>query len=84
MALINKEKAMLAAKQYCEENGLSVDKLLSDHRSCRNDRMYLLRFPRTTEKGLYEDMDTQGVPILIVNPDYSVTETEYTREYLSK
>lgn len=82
MALIDKEKAMLAAKKYCRENGLSVDKLLADQRACMDDRMYLLRFPRATDKGLYEDMDTQGVPILIVNSDYSVNETEYTKEYL--
>lgn len=84
IARIDVNQARKAAVDYCRAAGLSVNKFLSDRRCCGNEKCYFLRFPKkdTHGQGLYADIETQGVPILIVNEDYSVEETEHTKEYL--
>lgn len=80
--MIDAEMAREVAKNYCEANGLSVPNLFSEKRFCASEKMYFLRFPDAESHGLKNDLETQGFPILIVNEDYSVSETEHTREYL--
>lgn len=81
---IDVARAREAAIAYCIATGLSVEKFLADKRYGCNEKCFFYRFPKEDidGQGLYVDMETQGVVVLIVNEDYTVEETEHTRKYL--
>lgn len=78
--MIDIQKAKRKAVEYCEANGFSVNKLKESVCSY-NESMHFLSLPITKAQGLLNDIETQGVPILVVNKDYTVSETEHTRLY---
>lgn len=81
--MIDIEKAVQSAISYCEENGLSVKKLKEETSLSYCESLFILGFPVISEKEKFDEIKGRGFPILIVNPDYSVIETECTRDYLS-
>lgn len=81
---INKERAIETAINYCKQNSLSISKLLDEYRSYTDDS-YFFAHPNGVESdGLTNDLDSQMLYTLIVRLDYTVEETEYTRQYLSE
>jgi len=80
--MIVKEKALEIAKRYCENNGLSPEKLEDQYTQFISDKLIFVSFPPEKPDGLKNDLETQGIPTLLVCDGYSVVETEYTRLYL--
>lgn len=78
--VIEKNRAKRAALEYCAGNGLSVE-MLKECACSYNESMHVLAFPQKETDGLLNDLETQGHIVLIVNEDYTVSETEYTRTY---
>lgn len=81
---IEKKLAIEAADKYCLANGLSISKLHNTYSQIISDNLYFVVFPDIEPNGLLNDIETQGIPILIVNDDYSVTKTEQTERYLGE
>lgn len=82
---IDIEKALQCAGFYCQENGLSQEKLKDGTiLSYDDETLEVLRFPELAPADLYDEIKGRGFPILIVRSDYTVEETEYTRQYLTK
>ncbi len=78
-------KALQCAVSYCQENGLSQEKLKDGTiLSYDAETLEILRFPELAPEDLYDEIKGRGFPILIVRSDYTVEETEYTRRYLSE
>lgn len=80
--LMNVKRARERARTYCKENGLSVEKLNEKPVCYSPDELAFLDFPDIEADGLRNDMETLGFPVLIVNKNYEVLETEKTRQYL--
>lgn len=81
---INNEKAIESAVAYCRQNGLSVTKLLDEYRSYSDDSYYFSHPNGVESDGLTNDIASQMYDTLIVRLDYTVEETEYTRQYLTE
>lgn len=82
---MEKDLAVKVATAYCEAAGLSVDKFLAQTSGIGyyDYTVDFVRYPPHAKKmGIGEG--PEGEPILHVNADLSVEETEFTRKYLSK
>lgn len=70
------------ATDYCQQNGLSVDKLRTQLISIINDSLYFWQENEAVPNGLKNDLDTMPYHTLIVKNDYSVHSTPYSTTYL--
>lgn len=68
--------------KYCNQNGICVNKLRTQRTQLIDGKVYYLQDNGVSPDGLRNDLATMPYPTLIVNTDYSVSETEYTDKYL--
>lgn len=78
ICLFEKSKAIEAAKRFCAEKGLSVEKLSKQYKQVIDTRLYFGNPTPNATADLYHDMEVRPAVTLIVNEDYSVQETEHT------
>ncbi len=79
--MIDTEKAMRCVVEYCEAHGLSVEKLTKNTAASFCEDLHVLGFPKLAPEDRYDEVKGRGFPVFIVDPDYTVRETERTREY---
>ena len=78
--------ALTIAKQYCENNNLSYDRLLKQEFALIYDTAIFAQPSGVKPDGLKNDLKTQAKPTLIlnnVNGNIIIKETELTRKFLS-
>jgi hypothetical protein len=74
------------AKNYCIDNGLSIDKLRKQRFNLIYSSAVFAQPSEAIPNGLLNDLDTQPKPTLIIKNErggLTIEQTEYTREYLS-
>lgn len=81
--ILDREKANQVAEEYCEKAGFSVELLRGLYKQMLSGNLCYIAFPNQNADGLKNDIETQGVPVLKVTNEYAVSETEYTRQYLT-
>ena len=82
---VQRALALEAAKSYCKENGLSVDKLRNQRFIIINSTAAFGQPSDVVPDGLMNDIATQPKPTLIFrleDGELIIEETEHTREYL--
>jgi len=80
---ITKEAIFQKAKEYCQNNNLSIDKLYVQEVYKIDDIIFAQPINIKNSDGLRTDLATQPKPTLIYHIDTGeFEETEYTRKYL--
>ena len=78
--------SLIVAKEYCENNGLSIEKVKGQHFFFAYDSAIFAQPSDVIPNGLCNDIDTQPKPTLIIrnqDGELMVEETELTRKILS-
>ena len=79
--------ALAAAKEYCEKNGLSYEKLKKQNFVLVYETAWFSQPSEVVPIGLTNDMDTLPYPTLVFrtkNDNLLIEETEHTRKYLAQ
>lgn len=81
-----KREIIKIAEEYCQKNGLSLDKLHKQVFAYSEERsIFAERIEESKPDGIKNDMESLPIPTLIVeknNGKYNVIETESTNMYL--
>jgi len=83
---LQKALAFEIAKNYCRDNGLSIDKLTQQKFALIYSSAVFAQPSDVIPNGLLNDLDTQPKPTLIIKNDGNtlvIEQTEYTLQYLS-
>ncbi len=82
MEYFNKEIVRETLRKYCNAHALSFEKLRTQRTQVIDGSIFFLQKSQIEPKGLTNDLDTLPFITLILHPNYSVEETEYTAKYL--
>lgn len=83
---LQKVMALNLLKPYCQEHGLSFEKMKKQKFEFINGVAFFLQPSEVKPIGLMNDMETMPMPTLIlkiVNGDIVFEQTEHTKKYLS-
>lgn len=83
---LQKALSFKIAKEYCEKNNLSVEKLRKQRFDLLYGNAFFSQPSDVIPNGLRNDMETMPTPTLIIkadNNDIIVEQTEYTQKYLA-
>ena len=80
--MFDKSTALEAAKRFCVQKGLSVERLGNHYKQVISDKLYFGEPTKNASADLLKDMQVRPLVTLIVQTDYTVTETVHT--YLLK
>ena len=83
---LQKKMALNLSKRYCQEHGLSFEKLKKQTFEFINGIAFFMQPSEVVPNGLLNDMETMPMPTLILkiaDDDIVFEQTEYTKKYLS-
>lgn len=83
---LQRELAIAYVRSYCEENNLSLEKLISEKFVLSYNECGFAHPSEIEVNGLLNDKDTVPKVTLMIkyeNKELKIEETEYTRKYLS-
>lgn len=72
MICLEIRKAVAAVKQRCAELGYAPGKVDTLYKQIMSGKLYLAFFPDAETDGLTNDMETQAVPVALVDDSYNV------------
>ena len=80
--IINKRKTKEKIIEFCRLHNFSEKKLDELYTQEINKKLYFIHSNDVEPKGLTNDLATAPHPVLIVDINYNVTPTKYTKKYL--